>query len=113
LTRKVAVDGSMVTNEALDHNGRGGEELREPSYLRTKSLTLPSSFPANRIPLSKREGEVLRLVAEGKRNKEIAPLMNISIKTVETYRSRIMLKLDLHSVAHLVRYAVRNRLVDL
>jgi DNA-binding NarL/FixJ family response regulator len=62
--------------------------------------------------LTTREREVLRLLAEGKSNKEVACLLKISPKTVETHRARIMSKLDVHSVGGLVRYAIRNRLMD-
>ncbi|MFV1971340.1 MAG: response regulator [Acidimicrobiia bacterium] len=56
--------------------------------------------------LSDRETEVFRLVALGYRNKEIAELSHISVKTVETYKARLMTKLDIHSRAALVRYAL-------
>jgi DNA-binding CsgD family transcriptional regulator len=55
---------------------------------------------------------VLQLIAEGKTNKEIATLLNLSIYTVDGHRARIMDKLNLHSVGELVRFAVRNGLVD-
>ncbi len=61
-----------------------------------------------RAPLSVREREVLRLVAEGLRNKEISNRLTVSIKTIETYRSRLMHKLGLASSAELVRYAIRE-----
>jgi len=51
-------------------------------------------------------------MAEGKSNKETAPFMNISVRTVETYRSRIIWKLDIHSAAHFIRYAMQNKLAD-
>jgi DNA-binding NarL/FixJ family response regulator len=63
-------------------------------------------------PLSAREHEVLQLVAEGHTNKEIAHRLSISIKTVETHRSAIMRKLDLHDVASLVRYAIRRGMIE-
>jgi DNA-binding CsgD family transcriptional regulator len=63
--------------------------------------------------LSLREMEVIRLLAEGKSNKEIAVDLQLSIRTVETYRARLMSKLELHSIADLIRYAIRNRLIDL
>jgi DNA-binding CsgD family transcriptional regulator/PAS domain-containing protein len=68
----------------------------------------------NRWPriLSPREREVLKLLAEGKSNKDIAREMKISGRTAETYRARIMMKLELHSIAHLVHFAVRNNIVD-
>jgi DNA-binding NarL/FixJ family response regulator len=62
--------------------------------------------------LTVREREVLQLLAEGKSNKEVASDLRISPKTVETHRARIMSKLDVHSVGGLVRYAIRNRLMD-
>ena len=54
----------------------------------------------------------MRLVAEGRTNKEIARILNISLKTVETYRAAAMRKLRLSSFAGLVRYAVRNGLIE-
>ena len=63
-------------------------------------------------PLSSREREIVQLVAEGQSNKDMANTLNISVKTVETHRARIMAKLDLHSVGDLVRYAVRNNIVE-
>jgi DNA-binding NarL/FixJ family response regulator len=61
---------------------------------------------------SPRERQILRLLADGKSNKEIGSILDISTRTVECYRARIMLKLDLHSTAALVRYAVRNKIVE-
>lgn len=62
-------------------------------------------------PISPRERQVLQLIAEGKTTKEAAILLNISVKTAETHRARIMEKLDIHETAGLVRYAVRQGLV--
>jgi DNA-binding NarL/FixJ family response regulator len=62
--------------------------------------------------LTPREREVLQLLAEGKANKEVASLLGISIYTVETHRSNIMHKLNLHSVSELTRYAIRNHLLS-
>ena len=62
-------------------------------------------------PLSDREGEVLRLIAEGLSYKEMADRLGISVKTVETYRERIKEKLSLHSRAELVRYALEQGLL--
>ena len=62
--------------------------------------------------LTKRELEILKLIAEGVTNKKIAGQLSISVKTVETYRSRIMQKLDLHSTADLIKYAIRNGLLQ-
>jgi len=62
--------------------------------------------------LSPREVQIVQLVAESKANKEVANILNISVKTVESHRAHIMEKLGLHSVAELVRYAVRNNIVE-
>ena len=63
------------------------------------------------MALTAREREVVRLIAEGKSNKNIAYLLDISVKTVETHRSASMRKLEVHSTAQLVRYAIRCRLI--
>jgi len=62
--------------------------------------------------LTTREREVLQLIAEGKTNKEIATLLNLSVYTVDAHRGRIMEKLNLHSTGELVRFAIRKGLVD-
>jgi DNA-binding NarL/FixJ family response regulator len=62
--------------------------------------------------LSPREREVLQLLAEGKSNKEVATLLNLSLSTVETHRSKIMQKLNLHSAPELVLYAVRKGVIS-
>jgi DNA-binding NarL/FixJ family response regulator len=61
--------------------------------------------------LSEREREIFQLIAEGKANKEMAVLLSISPSTVETHRARIMEKLDLHSAAEIVLYAVRRGVI--
>jgi two-component system, NarL family, response regulator NreC len=63
-------------------------------------------------PLSVRERQVLQLVAEGKTTKDIAGLLNISTNTVESHRTNIMQKLDIHDTAGLVRYAIRRGLIQ-
>jgi DNA-binding NarL/FixJ family response regulator len=62
--------------------------------------------------LTDRERRVIQLLAEGKRSKQIASLLGISVKTVESHRATIMRKLGLHSVTELVHYAIRNMLVE-
>jgi DNA-binding NarL/FixJ family response regulator len=61
--------------------------------------------------LTPREREVLQLVAEGKTNKEVANLLNLSLFTVETHRAHILQKLNLHSVPELILYAVRKGII--
>lgn len=62
--------------------------------------------------LTSREREVLQLIAEGQTNKEIATRLHLSVYTVEAHRGRIMEKLNLHSSGELVRFAIRNGLID-
>jgi DNA-binding NarL/FixJ family response regulator len=62
--------------------------------------------------LSSREREVLQLIAESRTNKGIAAALHLSVYTVEAHRGRIMEKLNLHSVGEIVRFAVRNGLID-
>lgn len=62
--------------------------------------------------LTAREREIVQLLAEGKSSKEVASSLSISIKTAETHRANIMRKLELHSVGELVRYAVRNQIIE-
>jgi DNA-binding NarL/FixJ family response regulator len=132
-------DSDQVLREALDAGARGfvlkSEAARQlvaaVEALQNKRMFLPSRAndlaPAGfveagrsasgstvaRVPkLTAREREVIQLVAEGKSSKEVASLLNFSVKTAETHRSNILRKLDLHSVADLVLYAVKNRIVQ-
>ena len=59
-----------------------------------------------------REREIVQLLAEGKSSKEVASVLEISIKTAETHRANIMRKLEMHSVSELVRYAVKNCMIE-
>lgn len=63
-------------------------------------------------PLSDRERQVLQLVAEGKTTKEVASLLGISVNTAESHRTNLMEKLDIHDTAGLVRYALRNGVIQ-
>ncbi len=67
---------------------------------------------AEKDTLTPREKQVVQLLAEGKSTKEVAAMLNLSVKTAETHRSNIMGKLGLHSVSELVLYAVRNSIVQ-
>jgi DNA-binding NarL/FixJ family response regulator len=71
----------------------------------------PEAEPPYRSVLTPREREVIQLLAEGKTTKEVATTLNLSVKTVETHRTNLMRKLDLHSVVDLTLYAVRNGIV--
>ena len=96
---------------AIREAARGGTYL-SPEVSRTviESYQTKTEVPAD--PLSARERQVLQLVAEGKTTKEVAGILEISVKTAETYRARIMEKLDIHEVAGLVRYAIRRGMVQ-
>jgi DNA-binding NarL/FixJ family response regulator len=75
------------------------EAIRSPGNLPEESLTA-------------REREVLQLVAEGKTTKEIAVLLGVSVKTADAHRTRLMQKLDIHDIAGLTRYAIRQGLIQ-
>jgi len=62
--------------------------------------------------ITSRERTVVQLIAEGHTNKEVARVLNISLKTVETHRATIMRKLQATSSAGLVRYAIRNKIIE-
>lgn len=89
---------SKVSEVVLKGYRKGGT-AREPEG---KSRSLPTP----------REREILQLLAESKSNKEVAATLGISVKTAETHRSNIMRKLSFHSMSELVRYAIRNKLVE-
>ena len=76
-----------------------------------RKLTQPE--PGEPSPITPREREVLQLLAEGKATKEIASHLHLSVNTVDTHRRHIMEKLDLHSVAELTKYAIREGLTSL
>lgn len=94
----------------------GGKRYLSPSvsqmviegYLEGRK-SMPSSSPWD--TLTKREREILKLIAEGHKNKEIADYLYISVKTVEKHRANLMKKLDLHSAAALTAYAMERGLV--
>jgi DNA-binding NarL/FixJ family response regulator len=77
-------------------------------YVRNMPRAEPSAFAA----LTPREREVLQLLAEGKATKQAAAALHVSVKTVETHRRQIMTKLDIHSVAELTKYAIREGLTS-
>ena len=85
---------SSMPRSAMDFDRKGNQRSLEKSTL------------------TPRERQVVQLLAEGKGTKEVASVLNISVKTAETHRSNIMRKLGLHSVSELVLYAVRNNIVQ-
>jgi DNA-binding NarL/FixJ family response regulator len=77
------------------------------------NLEKPEEAEPAETRLTTREREILQLLSEGKSSKEVASVLNISVKTAETHRSNLMGKLGLHNVSELVRYAVRNRIIQI
>ena len=98
----------LAAVEALQHNRLFLTSIVSRNFWQV----VVKAFPPTKEVLTTREREVLQLVAEGKASKEIAVELDMSVKTVDTHRSNIMRKLDLHSVAELVLYAVKNNIVQ-
>ena len=69
---------------------------------------VPGDFSVSEVELTPREREILQLIAEGKNTKEMAIMINVSPKTVESHRRHIMSKLKLFSIAELTKYALRE-----
>jgi DNA-binding NarL/FixJ family response regulator len=99
--------------EALEHHrsmfSSRVSDLVLDGYLRRPHVDSAVALPRALAP---REREVVQLVAEGKSSKEIAVMLGLSVKTVETHRSNILIKLKMHSIVELVMYAVRNGIVS-
>ena len=106
LKNKAAADLLAAIDAALR-----GETYLSPDLADPSPRLDPGATDADPIDLSERERDVLRLLAEGLRTKEIATEMGISPKTVETYRSRIGHKLRIETLAGLVKYAIRAGIV--
>ncbi len=130
-------DSTQLVHEVLDAGARGyvlksdaGRDLvtavdalcrHKPFFAPSVSGVVLDGFRKNANgastfttsdPLTPREREILQLLAEGKSNKEVATILGISVKTAETHRTNVMRKLELHSVSELVRYAIRNNIID-
>jgi DNA-binding NarL/FixJ family response regulator len=73
----------------------------------------PARTEDTRVRLTPRELEVVHLLAEGRTNKEVATELQITVRTVESHRAKIMLKLGLHSVGELIQYAIRNKIIEI
>jgi DNA-binding NarL/FixJ family response regulator len=77
-----------------------------------KGGTAPEDAATPGMTLTSREREVLQLLAEGQSNKEVAASLGIGVKTAEAHRANLMRKLGVRSISELVRYAIRNRIVE-
>jgi DNA-binding CsgD family transcriptional regulator len=78
-------------------------------YLKPHSANSIMGLPAR---LSVREREIVQLVSEGKTSREMTQLLGVTVKTAESHRNNVMLKLGLHSTVELVLYAIRNQMVN-
>ena len=97
--------------QAIQEVMRGGRYLSPGiSEAVVQAYLAKTDLPAD--PLTPREREVLQLVAEGKTTKDIAGLLGLSVKTIESHRTRLMEKLDIRQTAGLVRYAIRRGLIQ-
>lgn len=114
---KVGAKGYVVKTEAADDLIRAIREIaRGEIYL---SPSIANSFVGaylddSKLPadtLTRRERQVLHLIAEGNTTKEIAHQLHISFKTADSHRSHLMRKLDLHDIAGLVRYAIQKGII--
>lgn len=97
---------------AIREVARGGTYLH-PEMSQAVVEAYLGSADSPKEPLSSRERQVLQLIAEGKGTKQVAEALGVSVKTVESHRSRVMKKLSIHETAGLVRYAIRQGLSEL
>ena len=110
--------GYLLKSDANQHliDAIEALSLHKPFFSAKVSEALLESFrqrgSGHTSPLTSRERSVLQLIAEGHTNKEVSGILNISLKTVESHRAAIMRKLNLSSSAGLVRYAIRNKIVE-
>ncbi len=123
--RQVLASGAMgyilkdaAAHELLDaiHAVQRGEPVLSPAITRLvieNYLRWGDMQQDNVDSLSPREREVLQLIAEGNTNKQIAEILSISVKTVETHRTNLMSKLDLHDRADLIKYAIQRKIIDI
>jgi DNA-binding NarL/FixJ family response regulator len=114
LLKSDAANDLVTAVDALQHHRTfftsKAAEMVLDGYLNGKDPASAAEISQDR--LTRREREVVQLLAEGKTTKEVASVLGLSVKTAETHRSNIMRKLNFHSVSQLVLYAVRNNLVQ-
>src|SRR5277367_522170 len=98
-----------LANRRTFFTARAAEMLLN-DFSNPRARSEPQASPRER--LTPREREIVQLLAEGNSSKEVAVALGISVKTAETHRANIMRKLELHSVSELVRYAVKNQIIE-
>jgi len=107
-TRDVVAAIDALSKHLPYFTGKASIELRESFVKSIKG----DQRRFHSAPLSLREREIIQLLAEGKGNKQVAAILGISVKTVETHRATIMHKLEANSIVELVHYAVRNNIIS-
>ena len=117
-------NGYLLKSDFVDHLPKAVKAVADnKSFLtpRISEIILKGFINAGNKPgeemragvrITPRELEIIRLLAEGKSNKEVSTQLGITVRTVETHRSKIMLKLGLHSLAELIHYAMRNEIIS-
>ena len=122
---QAGADGYMLKDDSQDELIAGIQQILEgKAYLSAsicknvmsgylKQTCIRDDLQPSWTSLTQRENQILKLIAEGKRNKQIAELLTISIKTVEKHRSNLMRKLDLHDISSLTTYALQNGITHL
>ena len=112
---RAGASGYLVKHAAVEELGMALQALRQGDvyFSPTISRKLAQAFSGGRAGpgLTSRQTQVLRLIAQGQSSKEVARDLGLSIKTVETHRTQIMDRLDIHDLAGLVRYAIRCGLI--
>ena len=120
---RAGASGYLLKHSALDELGRAIQTVLANKIYVSPEIAgvivqdyvkhLGAAKPSHPAPLTTKEREVLQLIAEGRSTKEIAARLKVSIPTVETHRHHIMEKLQLHTVAELTKYAIREGLTSL
>ena len=115
---RAGIKGYVVKTQAAEdliraiHEVSKGQVYLSPGISRAVVDAYLTGADPSPDPLTRREREVLQLIAEGRTTKEIAQVLGLSVKTADSHRSRIMEKLGIHEVASLVRYAIRRGVID-
>jgi DNA-binding NarL/FixJ family response regulator len=107
--RDLIIAIEALANHRTFFTARAAEMLLD-RFSMQNSMRDPHAHLRNR--LTSREREIVQLLAEAKSSKEVAEALGISVKTAETHRANIMKKLDMHSVSEVVRYAVKNQIIE-
>jgi len=109
----IIITGALIGAQAGVAIRAGAEDLILKTYMRGLEASITNALAARRPlhALTERQIQVLKLVAEGHRTRDVAKRLGLSIKTVESHRSEIMKRLHIHDVVSLVRYAIRVGLI--